>query len=94
MGFFSQLFRGRDAPTDRTAGSSYSQIIQNGKGEIIVRYPLLSDHMKVDRDGQGRLYYEYQVNTDDAHTMKGSTVKLQPHDVLHIPGLGLINSYR
>ena len=24
MGFFSSLFRGRDAPTDRTSGSAYS----------------------------------------------------------------------
>lgn len=36
----------------------------------------------------GQLYYEYYMNTDDAHTMKGTTVRLQPHDVLHIPGLG------
>ena len=28
------------------------------------------------------------MSTDDAHTLKGSTVRLQPHDVLHIPGLG------
>ena len=28
------------------------------------------------------------MSTDDAHTMKGSTVKLKPTDVLHIPGLG------
>jgi len=36
----------------------------------------------------GQLYYEYYMNTDDAHTMKGTTVRLKPHDVLHIPGLG------
>ena len=24
MGFFSSIFRGRDAPTDRTSGSAYS----------------------------------------------------------------------
>lgn len=28
------------------------------------------------------------MNTDDAHTMKGTTVRLKPYDVLHIPGLG------
>ena len=42
----------------------------------------------MDRDEKGRLYYEYTVNSDDAPTMKGSTVRLQPTDVLHIPGLG------
>ena len=44
--------------------------------------------MTVDRDENGKLYYEYQLSSDDAHTMKGSTVVLQPKDVLHIPGLG------
>ena len=28
------------------------------------------------------------MSANDAHTLKGSTVRLQPHDVLHIPGLG------
>jgi HK97 family phage portal protein len=44
--------------------------------------------MTVDRDEKGRLYYEYMVSSDDAPTNKGSSVKLQPSDVLHIPGLG------
>jgi len=34
------------------------------------------------------LYYEYTLTNDDAPTMKGSTVRLSPSDVLHIPGLG------
>ena len=69
-------------------GNAYAQIIRNGKGEIIGLYPLMPDRMTVDRDDKGRLYYEYQLSSDDAHTMKGSTVILQPKDVLHIPGLG------
>ena len=69
-------------------GNAYAQIIRNGKGEIIGLYPLMPDRMTVDRDEKGRLYYEYQLSSDDAHTMKGSTVILQPKDVLHIPGLG------
>ena len=48
----------------------------------------MPDRMTVDRDENGKLYYEYQLSSDDAHTMKGSTVVLQPKDVLHIPGLG------
>jgi len=47
--------------------------------------------MTVDRDENGRLYYEYRTSSDDAKTMKGknvSTVRLKPSDVLHIPGLG------
>jgi HK97 family phage portal protein len=69
-------------------GNAYAQIIRNGKGEILGLYPLMPDRMTVDRDDKGRLYYEYQVTTDDAPINKKSTVKLKPYDVLHIPGLG------
>ena len=75
-------------------GNAYSQIIRNGKGEVVALYPLMPDRMKVDRDEHGRLYYEYTVyNSDDVDGRKGTnkvgmTVRLQPHDVLHIPGLG------
>lgn len=70
-------------------GNAYAQIIRNGKGEIIALYPLMPDRMKVDRDEHGQLYYEYTVSTDDAPINgKQATVKLEPSDVLHIPGLG------
>ena len=39
-------------------GNAYSQIIRNGKGEVVALYPLMPDRMKVDRDEHGRLYYE------------------------------------
>ena len=75
-------------------GNAYSQIIRNGKGEVVALYPLMPDRMKVDRDEHGGLYYEYTVyDSDDVDGRKGTnkvgrTVRLQPHDVLHIPGLG------
>ena len=69
-------------------GNAYAQIIRNGKGEIIGLYPLMPNRMSVDRDDKGQLYYEYTLTNDDAPTMKGSTVRLSPSDVLHIPGLG------
>ena len=63
-------------------GNSYSQIIRSGRGKIIGLYPLLPDHMEVDRDEKsGQLTYTYS-------TTKGDTVRLRPEDVLHIPGLG------
>ena len=40
------------------------------------------------RDKNGKLYYLYSTQSDDAPTMKGSTVYLDPAEVLHIPGLG------
>lgn len=69
-------------------GNAYAQIVRNGKHEIIGLYPLMPGRMKVDRDENGHLYYEYNLSNDDAQTMKGTTVKLKPADVLHIPGLG------
>lgn len=75
-------------------GNAYSQIIRNGKGEIVTLYPLMPDRMRVDRDEHGQLYYEYTVyDADDVDGRKGTdkagrTVRLQPADVLHIPGLG------
>jgi len=69
-------------------GNAYAQIIRNGKGEIIALYPLMPDRMSVDRDKNGKLYYSYSKSSDDAPTMEGSTVILDPSDVLHVPGLG------
>ena len=71
-------------------GNAYSQIIRNGKGEVVALYPLMPDRMTVDRDDRGQLFYEYRLSSDDPDIIKGkqTTVKLQPPDVLHIPGLG------
>ena len=69
-------------------GNSYSQIIRNGKGEVVALYPLMPNRMTVDRDDMGHLYYQYQVQDSDAPTMKDGTVILKPSNVLHIPGLG------
>lgn len=68
-------------------GNAYAQIIRNGKGDVLALYPLMPNKMQVDRDAQGRLYYEYQRSNDEALKDSG-TVILSPHDVLHIPGLG------
>ena len=75
-------------------GNSFAQIIRNGKGEVVALYPLMPDRMKVDRDENGKIYYEYTVNdSDDVSGRKGTDkagriVKLEAYDVLHIPGLG------
>ncbi|MDE7082526.1 MAG: phage portal protein [Clostridia bacterium] len=69
-------------------GNAYAQIIRNGKGEIIALYPLMPNKMQVDRDENGKLYYTYTRSEGEANTMQGSSVTLEPKDVLHIPGLG------
>ena len=69
-------------------GNAYAQIIRNGKGEVLALYPLMPNKMSVDRDEDGQLYYTYQRSNEEAPTMEGSSVRLKPTDVLHIPGLG------
>ena len=69
-------------------GNAYAQIIRNGKNEIVALYPLMPNKMTVDRDRDGKLYYQYSHSADEAPTAKNSSVILRPSDVLHIPGLG------
>ena len=69
-------------------GNAYAQIIRNGKGEVIALYPLMPNKMRVERDENGSLYYEYVHSSDEVDTMKNTTVRLTPYNVLHIPGLG------
>ena len=69
-------------------GNAYAQIIRNGKNEVIALYPLMPNKMTVDRDEKGQLYYTYQRSNEEAATMNGTSVTLNPSDVLHIPGLG------
>lgn len=52
-------------------GNSYSQIIRIGKNSIVGLYPLLPDHMEVDRDSKGSLTYTYT-------TSNGKTVVIKP----------------
>ena len=47
-------------------GNAYAQIIRNGKGEVIALYPLMPDRMTVDRDSNGRLFYNCLLYTSDA----------------------------
>lgn len=61
-------------------GNTYAQIIRNGKGEVIARYPLMPDRMTVNRDDNKDIYCLYQAGIGQ--------VKLTKSDVLHVPGLG------
>ena len=69
-------------------GNAYAQIIRNGNGKVVALYPLMPNRMSVDRDSQGRLYYQYYRGLDEAKINKDNIVVLSPQDVLHIPGLG------
>lgn len=69
-------------------GNAYSQIIRNGRGEVTALYPLLPNRMRVDRDEKGNLYYEYTRTGDEPKSTKFDVVRLNPKEILHIPGLG------
>ena len=62
-------------------GNSYSQIIRNGKGEVVELYPLLPEKMIVERGADGKIYYSYISDTQ-------GTVIFRKDEVLHIVGLG------
>lgn len=61
-------------------GNAFSQIVRDGRGQVVALYPLLPSCMDVDRSSDGSLLYTY-------HTDKGD-VKLTRENVLHIPALG------
>ena len=69
-------------------GNAYAQIIRNGKGSVMVLYPLMPNKMEVDRDENGQIIYKYNRSKDEANTKEEGTVVLDSTDVLHIPGLG------
>jgi len=61
-------------------GNSYTQIIRDGRGQVLGLYPLSPDKMIVDRTSNGELYYEYKKDNE--------SIILRKEEILHIPGLG------
>ena len=68
-------------------GNAYAQILRDGMGHVVGLYPLLPNHMSVDRDEQGEIVYTY-TPSNDSNPHVTQQVKLCRQDVLHIPGLG------
>ena len=70
-------------------GNSYSQIIRNGRGEVVALYPLLPNKMEVGRNAGGQLMYTYYRDVGEgAPGRKAGYCKLSRDEVLHIPALG------
>ncbi len=70
-------------------GNSYSQIIRNGKGEILSLNPLMANRMTVDRDEKtGKIIYSYAATKQDTNVKKEETIIFKKEEILHIPGLG------
>ncbi len=69
-------------------GNAYAQVIRDGRGQVIALYPLMPNRITVNRDDKGHLYYEYTKQGDEAVKQDTQVIRLQPQDILHIPGLG------
>ena len=70
-------------------GNAFSQIIRNGRGEVIGLYPLMPDKIKVDRDDRNRLIYKYsRYDEANPNIREQGEIILPAEQVLHIPGLG------
>ena len=64
-------------------GNSYSQIIRDGMGRVVGLYPLLPNHMSVDRDEHGEIFYTYTPSSDSNPNLKGTQqVKLRRQDIV------------
>lgn len=69
-------------------GNAYSQIIRDGRNQVLGLYPLLPENVEVDRDGQGELYYIYHAYTDEVPGEQNQDIYFRKDEILHIPGLG------
>lgn len=69
-------------------GNAYSQIIRDGKNDVVSLYPLLPENVEVDRDDHGEIYYIYHAYTDETPGEKNKDIYFRRDEILHIPGLG------
>ena len=70
-------------------GNAFSQIIRNGRGDVMGLYPLTPDRMKVDRDEHNNLIYRYsRYDEANPNLKEQGEIILKAEDVLHIAGLG------
>ena len=72
----------------RLWGNAYSQIIRDGRNNVLGLYPLLPENVEVDRDEQGQLYYIYHAYTDEVPGEQNQDIYFRKDEILHIPGLG------
>ena len=70
-------------------GNAYSQIIRDGRNNVLGLYPLLPENVEVDRDEQGQLYYIYHAYTDEVPGEQNQDIYFRKDEILHIPGLGV-----
>jgi len=73
------MWRERIVTDLNTRGNHYSQIVRDGRGEVVGIYPLQSKLMTVSFSKQGKKEFLYQNGNDK--------ISLNSFEILHIPGL-------
>ena len=69
-------------------GNAYSQIIRDGKNNVLALYPLLPDAVEVDPDEKGQIYYIYHAYTDEVPGDNNKDIYFRNDEIFHVPGLG------
>ena len=68
-------------------GNAYSQILRDGRKNVVGLYPLMPDRVEVDRKESGELYYIYHAYTDEVPGEKNRDVVFSREEIFHIPAL-------
>ena len=68
-------------------GNSYSQIVRDGKNNVLGIYPLLPENVEIDRTDKGELYYIYHAYTNEVPGETNKDITFRRDEILHIPGL-------
>lgn len=68
-------------------GNAYSQILRDGRNNVVGLYPLMPDRVEVDRKESGELYYIYHAYTDEVPGEKNRDVVFSREEIFHIPAL-------
>ena len=68
-------------------GNSYSQVVRDGKNNVLGIYPLLPENVEIDRTESGELYYIYHAYTNEVPGETNKDIIFRRDEILHIPGL-------
>lgn len=69
-------------------GNCYAYIQRENSGRVARLYPLMLENMKIERDDNNEVVYQYTPTAREGQFQKSATITLRRHEVLHIPALG------
>ena len=69
-------------------GNCYAYIQRENSGKVARLYPLMPENMKIERDDNNEVVYQYTPTAREGQFQKSAAITLRRHEVLHIPALG------